>query len=99
MSDAMNSQTPSVVVYSGSHCSSCVRAKRLLEAKGVAYTEINVEESLEARAQMQQRSGGRRTIPQIFVGDRHVGGFDDLVALDRKGELDPLLKEVDSHGR
>jgi len=103
----MNTQTPPVVVYSGSHCASCVRAKRLLEAKGVAYTEINVEESQDARAQMQQRSGGRRTIPQIFVGDTHVGGFDDLVALDRKGELDSLLAlnsgrittEVDSHGR
>lgn len=95
----MNAKSPAVVVYSGSSCPSCVRAKRMLDAKGVAYTEINVEESLESRAEMQKRSGGRRTIPQIFVGDRHVGGFDDMVALDRKGELDSLLTEVDSHGR
>ena len=102
----MNQPAAPVVVYSGSFCSSCVRAKRLLDAKGVAYVEINVEESTEARAEMQQRSGGRRTIPQIFVGDTHVGGFDDLYALDRKGELDSLLRnsghittEVESHGR
>jgi glutaredoxin 3 len=103
----MNRQSsPSVIVYTGSHCSSCVRAKRLLEAKGVEVVEINVETSPEVRAEMQRRSG-RKTIPQIFVGERHVGGFDDLVALDRKGELDSLLAsnggrittEVDSHGR
>jgi glutaredoxin 3 len=91
--------SPAVVVYTGSNCAPCARAKRLLDTKGVAYREINVEESEEVRAEMQRRSGGRRSVPQVFVGDRHLGGFDDMVALDRKGELDPLLKEVDSHGR
>ncbi len=91
-------QTPNAVeVYTGSFCAYCVRAKRLLDTKGVKYREINVEASDEVRAEMQRRSGGRRTIPQIFVGERHIGGFDELVALDRKGELDLLLKEVDSH--
>jgi glutaredoxin 3 len=103
----MNDLAPTIDVYTGSNCGPCTRAKRLLDAKGVTYREINVEESAQARAEMQQRSHGRRSVPQIFVGDHHVGGFDDLVALDRKGELDPLLAafsghittEVDSHGR
>jgi glutaredoxin 3 len=90
---------PTVDIYTGSNCAPCMRAKRLLETKGVKFREISVEESAEVRAEMQRRSGGRRSVPQIFVGERHVGGFDDMVALDRKGELDSLLKEVDSHGR
>jgi glutaredoxin 3 len=89
----MTDTPPNVVVYSGSFCAACVRAKRLLDSKGVRYTEINVEESDEARTEMLKRSGGRRTIPQIFVGDRHLGGADDIIALDRKGELDPLLAQ------
>lgn len=80
-----------VTVYSTSYCGYCVRAKQLLERKGVAYTEIRVDLDPAARAQMEHRSGGRRTVPQIFIGDRHVGGFDDLHALDRAGELDRLL--------
>jgi glutaredoxin 3 len=103
----MNDHAPTIDVYTGSNCAPCARAKRLLDAKGVTYREINIEESAQVRAEMQRRSNGRRSVPQIFVGDHHVGGFDDLVALDRKGELDPLLAaisghittEVDSHGR
>jgi glutaredoxin 3 len=91
MSQTPNPATPDVDIYTGTNCAPCARAKRLLADKGVQYRELNVEESDEVRAEMQRRSGGRRTVPQVFVGERHVGGFDDLVALDRKGELDPLL--------
>jgi glutaredoxin 3 len=65
-------------------------AKRLLERKGAAYDEIRIDQDDQQRAEMMRLSG-RRTVPQIFVGDTHVGGFDDLSALDRAGELDPLL--------
>mgnify|MGYP003888881149 CR=1 FL=1 len=65
-------------------------AKNLLKAKGVEYTEINVQTSMEQRNIMMARSG-RRTVPQIFIGDHHVGGFDDMVLLERKGELNALL--------
>lgn len=68
-------------------------AKRLLASKGVTFEEVAVDRDAEKRDEMLARSGGRRTVPQIFIGDRHVGGFDDLAALDRKGELDPLLAD------
>lgn len=79
-----------VRVYSTGHCPYCVMAKRLLERKGAAYDEIRIDQDDQQRAEMMRLSG-RRTVPQIFVGDTHVGGFDDLSALDRAGELDPLL--------
>jgi glutaredoxin 3 len=79
-----------VTVYSTRVCPYCVRAKALLDRKHVPYTEVLVDEHPEKRAEMMQKSG-RRTVPQIFVGDHHVGGFDDLYALDRDGGLDPLL--------
>jgi glutaredoxin 3 len=79
-----------VVMYSTSWCPYCSRARKLLEDKGVKYTEIDVEAVDGARAQMQQRSG-RTSVPQIFVGERHLGGYDDTSALDRRGELDALL--------
>jgi glutaredoxin 3 len=79
-----------VTVYSTRVCPYCIRAKALLDGKHVAYTEVMVDQDPEKRAEMMQKSG-RRTVPQIFVGDRHVGGFDDLYALDRSGGLDPLL--------
>jgi len=79
-----------VRVYSTAFCPYCVMAKRLLDGKGVAYEEIRVDQDLERRDEMMQLSG-RRTVPQIFVGQTHVGGFDDLSALDRAGGLDPLL--------
>jgi len=66
-------------------------AKRLLQAKGVDYHDVAVDADSERRAEMMHRSG-RYTVPQIFVGERHVGGYDDLAALDRAGELDPLLR-------
>jgi glutaredoxin 3 len=80
-----------VVVYSTGWCPYCERAKGLLERKGVAYQEIKVDEDPAERAAMLARSGGRRTVPQIFFGERHIGGFDELYALDKAGELDKLL--------
>lgn len=80
-----------VVMYSTAWCSYCMRARSLLERKGVAFQEIKVDEDVRERDTMVKKSGGRRTVPQIFIGERHVGGYDDLAALDRSGELDQLL--------
>ena len=80
-----------VVMYSTGWCPYCVRAKALLERKGVPFREIRVDEDPAERQAMLERSRGQRTVPQIFIGDRHVGGFDDLYALEKAGELDPLL--------
>jgi glutaredoxin 3 len=82
---------PAVRVYSTLFCPYCVMAKRLLDTKGVRYEEIRVDEDPTLREEMM-RTSGRRTVPQIFVGDTHVGGFDDLSALERAGKLDPLLR-------
>jgi glutaredoxin 3 len=82
---------PAVVMYSTSWCPYCHRARRLLSSKGVIFQEIDVEEQPEQRDIMLTRSGGRRTVPQIFIGGRHVGGSDELHALEWAGELDPLL--------
>lgn len=79
-----------VTVYSTPVCPYCVRAKNLLKQKGHRYEEVDVSDD-EARAKMIDRAGGRRTVPQIFIGDAHIGGFDDLAALDRQGKLDALL--------
>ena len=80
-----------VVIYTRPFCGYCERAKALLGDKGVAFEEIEASMDPEARKQMQERSGGRMTYPQIFIGDHHVGGCDDLVALERAGKLDDLL--------
>ena len=85
----MSTQAP-VLMYTTSWCPYCTRARRLFESKGVPFTEIDVDEVEGARAEMRRRSG-RTSVPQIFVGDRHLGGFDDTRALDERGELDPLL--------
>jgi glutaredoxin 3 len=82
---------PRVIVYSQPFCGYCTAAKRLLQQKGVEITEIDVMAEAGRRAEMLERSGGRRTVPQIFIDGRHVGGYDDLSALDRSGELDRLL--------
>lgn len=82
---------PQVTMYTSAYCGYCRRAERLLETKGVTgIAMIRVDEQPEARMAMIERTG-RRTVPQIYIGERHVGGFDDLVALDRAGGLDPLL--------
>jgi len=83
---------PKVEVYSGDMCPYCVRAKALLKKKGVAFSEYNVQLKSELREEMLRRAAGSRTIPQIFINDRHVGGCDELYALERKGELDSWLK-------
>jgi glutaredoxin 3 len=82
---------PEVTMYATGWCPYCDRARGLLQRKGVVYREITVDEDPTQRDTMLKRSGGRRTVPQIFIGDRHVGGFDDLYALDKAGELDQLL--------
>jgi glutaredoxin 3 len=82
--------TVPVIVYSTAVCPYCIRAERLLEAKGVSVQKIRVDLDPEERIKMMERTG-RRTVPQIYVGDTHVGGFDDLYALDQAGKLDPLL--------
>jgi len=79
-----------VTIYTGSFCGFCSAALRLLEIKGVDYDEIKVSRSADLRVEMEQRSG-RHTVPQIFVGDQHVGGYDDLADLEQRGELDALL--------
>ncbi len=79
-----------VEIYTTPLCGYCAAAKRLLTSKGVSYVETDVS-AADARADMIQRAGGRRTVPQVFIGETHVGGFDDLNALERSGKLDPLL--------
>ena len=81
-----------VIIYTTPICPYCVRAKALLKKKGVAFEEIDVfMDCSRARRDGRARSGGARTVPQIFIGDTHVGGCDDLYALERAGKLDPLL--------
>lgn len=82
---------PPITIYSTMYCSYCERARALLTRKGIAFTEFKVDEDPARRDEMLRLSGGRRTVPQIFIGDRHIGGFDELYALERKGELDSLL--------
>ena len=82
---------PPVVIYTRAYCSYCDWAKELLERKGVAFTEVDVTGNRERRAEMLARANGRSTVPQIFIGRTHVGGCDELYALEDAGELDPLL--------
>ena len=86
MKDAMKK----IEIYTTQWCPYCTAAKALLDDKGVGYEEIDASDP-EIRVAMVQRANGRRTVPQIFVGETHVGGYDDLSALDRRGQLDPLL--------
>ena len=80
-----------VEIYTKAFCPYCWRAKSLLESKGVQFKEISVDTAGEDKVTMVQRAGGRTTVPQIFIGDLHVGGCDDLVALERSGKLDSLI--------
>ena len=82
---------PVIEIYTKTFCPYCWRAKMLLESKGVAFTEISVDFGGPDKQVMVQRAGGRTTVPQIFIGERHVGGCDDLMALDRDGKLDGLI--------
>jgi len=81
-----------VRIYTTPICPYCVRAKSLLKKKGADVEEIDVFMNCDARAEMEAKAEGRRTVPQIFIGETHVGGCDDLYELERAGELDPLLK-------
>jgi glutaredoxin 3 len=82
--------SPAITMYTTSWCPYCDRARRLLKQKGASFEDIDVESAPEKRAEMQNRSG-RRSVPQIFIGDQHVGGCDDLHALEADGKLDALL--------
>ncbi len=80
-----------VIIYTTQVCPYCVRAKNLLKQKGVEFTEIDVSHDAALRNQMVEKSGGRRTVPQIFINGQHIGGSDDLYALDNAGKLDDIL--------
>lgn len=80
-----------IEIYTKAFCPYCTRAKRLLDEKGAAFDEFDITMGGPKRQEMIQRAGGRSTVPQIFINDRHIGGSDDLAALEREGQLDPLL--------
>jgi glutaredoxin 3 len=82
-----------ITIYTTPICPYCVRAKQLLKKKGAAFDEIDVFMDADARQEMEDKAQGRRTVPQIFIGEKHVGGCDDLYALESQGELDPLLSK------
>lgn len=82
---------PEIVIYTGRFCPYCTMAKKLFQRKGASYTEIDVDAKPGLRQELMEKTK-RRTVPQIFIGERHIGGFDDLHALDRQGQLDPLLQ-------
>lgn len=83
-----------IEIYTTPICPYCARAKGLLEDKGVSFEEIDVFMDVGQRETMRSRAGGRNTVPQIFIDGKHIGGCDDLVALERAGRLDPLLKSA-----
>jgi glutaredoxin 3 len=80
-----------IEIYTKSFCPYCARAKRLLGDKGAAFEEYEISAGGEKREEMIQRAGGRTTVPQIFINDRHIGGSDDLAALEREGRLDAMI--------
>ncbi|MFM5887984.1 MAG: glutaredoxin 3 [Dolichospermum sp.] len=80
-----------VEIYTWSTCPFCLRAKSLLNKKGVNFTEYSIDGDEDARAKMSQRANGRRSLPQIFINDNHIGGCDDIHGLERQGKLDEML--------
>lgn len=82
---------PAVEIYTKTFCPYCWRAKMLLDSKGVDYTDIGVDFGGEARKAMVERASGRSTVPQIFIGEQHIGGCDELMGLERDGKLDALI--------
>jgi glutaredoxin 3 len=88
----MSTRMPEIIVYSKGYCPYCQAAKALLKKKGAAFTEIDLTTDPEGQRAMTKRANGRSTVPQIFIDGRHIGGSDDLHALDARGGLDPLLK-------
>jgi glutaredoxin 3 len=89
---------PRIDIYTTRYCGYCQSAKALLTRKGLTFSEIDVTGDQEGRSQMVQRANGRMTVPQIFIGATHVGGYDDLYALDRAGRLDPLVVTEEGPG-
>ena len=85
---------PKVEIYSSLFCPYCTRARRLLDQKGIDYVDIDVIADTAKRGEMMRRTGGRSSVPQIFIGGAHVGGYDELYALERQGRLDALLQGV-----
>jgi glutaredoxin 3 len=85
---------PRTVIYTTIACGYCVRAKRFLKEKQVPFKEVDVSYDAEGRHAMMEKAGGRMTVPQIFVGDTHIGGWEELYDLERSGKLDPLLSAV-----
>ncbi len=83
---------PNIEIYTWQSCPFCIRAKALLKSKGVEFTEYAIDGDEQARAKMSDRSNGKRSLPQIFIDDRHIGGCDDIYALDAQGKLNSLLK-------
>jgi glutaredoxin 3 len=83
---------PAITIYTKDWCPYCAAAKKLLGEKGAPFTEIDIEAKPELRAEMIQKAGGRTSVPQIFIGERHVGGCDDIYALDARDELEALLR-------
>jgi len=83
-----------IEIYSGDYCPYCARAKALFQKKGAPFTVYDVKSDPAQREAMMQRSNNARTIPQIFINNQHIGGCDDLYALDKAGKLDPLLQQV-----
>ena len=81
---------PKITVYTTPYCTYCIATKRMLKKKGATFTEIDVSDAMD-RENMIAKANGRHTVPQIFIGDRHIGGFDDLSELDALDELEPLL--------
>ncbi len=81
-----------IEVYSGDFCPYCMKAKSLLKKKGLEFSEYNIKRDMKRQAEMAERAPGTRTIPQIFINNRHVGGCDDLFALEKRGELDTWLE-------
>ena len=90
-SDESAADAAPVVIYTRATCPYCIRAKRLLEMRGARFAEIDINREPERRAEMIGRAGGRSTVPQIFIGGRHVGGCDDLFELEMDGKLEALL--------
>lgn len=98
-SDAVEGKnTSGIVIYDSNWCGFCRAARRLLDSKGWAYESRNVDGNAALRAEMQERSG-RTSVPQIYFGDRHIGGFDDMAALESDGELDDAYASIQSSGK
>lgn len=85
-----------IEIYTGPFCAYCIRAKALLKRKELYFTEYNIHTEQARRTEMLERSGGARTIPQIFINNRHIGGSDELYAMERSGELDIMIRESKS---